>query len=142
MNADGPISSDALRYSEGGTSRDALCGSEKTLHIVMCPQGSQCESLTMKGRDEMWMRLYTVCDAILYKLYLGASCALQIVLVGGRNSQNSKGPDVRKHGLRRSVMAKVIEFYIPKNFQSPNMWAPQLQLGKVIEFRSAAKKSA
>ena len=39
-------------------------------------------------------------------------------------------------------MAKVIEFYVPKNFQSPSMWAPQLQLGKVIEFRSAAKKSA
>lgn len=39
-------------------------------------------------------------------------------------------------------MAKVIEFYVPKNFQSQNMWAPQLQLGKVIEFRSVGKKSA
>ena len=39
-------------------------------------------------------------------------------------------------------MAKVIEFYIPKNFQSPQQWAPQLQFGKVIEFRSVVKKSA
>lgn len=39
-------------------------------------------------------------------------------------------------------MAKVIEFYIPKNFQSPSKWAPEMQLGKVIEFRSEAKKSA
>jgi hypothetical protein len=38
-------------------------------------------------------------------------------------------------------MAKVIEFYVPKNFQSPQKWAP-LQLGKVIEFRSVVKKSA
>jgi len=90
----------------------------------------------------MWMRLYAVCDAILHKLYLGASCALRVVLVGGRGSQDRKGPEVRKHGLRRPVMAKVIEFYVPKNFQSPNVWAPQLQVGKVIEFRSAAKKSA
>jgi hypothetical protein len=39
-------------------------------------------------------------------------------------------------------MAKVIEFYVPKGFQSPQKWATQLQLGKVIEFRSVAKKSA
>jgi hypothetical protein len=39
-------------------------------------------------------------------------------------------------------MAKVIEFYVPKNYQSPQQWAPQLQLGKVIEFRSEVKKSA
>lgn len=38
-------------------------------------------------------------------------------------------------------MAKVIEYYVPKNFQSPQKWTPQ-QLGKVIEFRSEAKKSA
>jgi len=96
----------------------------------------------MQGRDEMWMKLYTVCDAILHKLYLGASGALRIVLIGGGGSQDGKGPEVQKHGLRRSVMAKVIEFYVPKNFQSSQKWAPELQLGKVIEFRAAAKKSA
>ena len=39
-------------------------------------------------------------------------------------------------------MAKVIEFYVPKSFRSSCKWVPQLQLGKVIEFRSDAKKSA
>jgi hypothetical protein len=39
-------------------------------------------------------------------------------------------------------MAKVIEFYLPKNFQKPLKWAPQLQCGKVIEFCSQTKKSA
>jgi len=39
-------------------------------------------------------------------------------------------------------MAKVIEFYVPKNFPSRCNWVPQLQLGKVIEFRSEVKKSA
>ena len=32
------------------------------------------------------------CDAILHKLYLGASCALWIMLVGGHGSQDCKGP--------------------------------------------------
>ena len=40
------------------------------------------------------------------------------------------------------VMAKVIEFYIPKNFRKPLKCAPQLQCGKVIEFCSQIKKSA
>jgi len=38
-------------------------------------------------------------------------------------------------------MAKVIEFYTPRNFQNPSK-SPQTQPGKVIEFRSEAKKSA
>ncbi len=39
-------------------------------------------------------------------------------------------------------MAKVVEFYVPKNFPKPRKWVPQLRLGKVIEFYSQAKKSA
>jgi len=39
-------------------------------------------------------------------------------------------------------MAEVIEFYIPKSFKQSHQWTPQVQLGKVIEFRSEAKKSA
>jgi hypothetical protein len=39
-------------------------------------------------------------------------------------------------------MAKVIEFYVPRNFPKPSKWAPQLQCGKVIEFCSQARKSA
>jgi len=40
------------------------------------------------------------------------------------------------------VMAKVIEFYIPKNFRKRLNGAPQLQPGKVIEFCLQTKKSA
>ena len=39
-------------------------------------------------------------------------------------------------------MAQVIEFYIPNNFRNRLKWAPQLQRGKVIEFRPQTKKSA
>ena len=39
-------------------------------------------------------------------------------------------------------MAKVIEFYVPKNFRKPLKWAPALHYGKIIEFCSPAKKSA
>ena len=31
-------------------------------------------------------------------------------------------------------MAKVIEFYIPKNFRKPFKWVPELQRGKIREF--------
>jgi hypothetical protein len=40
------------------------------------------------------------------------------------------------------VMAKVIEFWVPKNFRKPLKWEPPQQGGKVIEFCSQAKKSA
>ena len=40
------------------------------------------------------------------------------------------------------VMAKVIEFYVPKNFRKPLKWAPALHCGKIIEFCSPTKKSA
>jgi len=39
-------------------------------------------------------------------------------------------------------MAKVIEFYVPKNFRNSLTWAPQVQCGKVIEFCLQTKKSA
>jgi len=39
-------------------------------------------------------------------------------------------------------VAKVIEFFVPKNFRKPLKWAPQLQCGKVIEFCLQIKKSA
>jgi len=39
-------------------------------------------------------------------------------------------------------MAKVIEFYVPNNFRPQLTWTPQLQLGKVIEFRLETEKSA
>jgi hypothetical protein len=48
----------------------------------------------------------------------------------------------RDHRIKEIAMAKVIEFYVPKNFRKPLKWAPRLQCGKVIEFRSQTKKSA
>ena len=45
-------------------------------------------------------------------------------------------------GVREIVMAKVIEFYTPKNFRKPLRWTPQPQHGKVIEFCMQTKKSA
>jgi hypothetical protein len=37
------------------------------------------------------------------------------------------GPD---HKIKEIVMAKVIEFYIPKNFRKPLKWAPQAAMRK------------
>jgi hypothetical protein len=37
-------------------------------------------------------------------------------------------------------MAKVIEFYIPENARKPRKWAPEQQLGKVIEFSLAGEE--
>jgi hypothetical protein len=48
----------------------------------------------------------------------------------------------RDHKIKEIVMAKVIEFYVPKNFRKPLKWAPLLQYGKVIEFCAQTKKSA
>jgi hypothetical protein len=39
-------------------------------------------------------------------------------------------------------MAKMIEFYIPKNFRKALRTAASLQLGKIIEFCPQTKKSA
>lgn len=39
-------------------------------------------------------------------------------------------------------MAKVIGFYVPKNFQNRLKWAHRLHGGKVVEFRPLTKKSA
>jgi hypothetical protein len=39
-------------------------------------------------------------------------------------------------------MAKVIEFYVPKNFRKPLKSAQALQCATIIEFCSPTKKSA
>jgi hypothetical protein len=39
-------------------------------------------------------------------------------------------------------MAKVIQFYVPKNFRKPLKWASALRSGTIIEFSSPTKKSA
>jgi hypothetical protein len=42
----------------------------------------------------------------------------------------------------KPVTAKVIEFYVPKNFRGPRRPTVEMQLGRIIEFRLPAKKSA
>ncbi len=44
--------------------------------------------------------------------------------------------------VKETVMAKVIEFYIPKNFRKPLSTGAQPQLGKIIEFGPQTKRSA
>jgi hypothetical protein len=39
-------------------------------------------------------------------------------------------------------MAKVIEFYMPKNFRKPSSTVAQPQRGRIIEFRLQTKRSA
>ena len=89
----------------------------------------------------MWMRSCAVCKAILHKLRLCDSVRCQC---GGPGRTKGVERTIGSRGseVKESVMAKVIEFYVPKNFQSRCNWVPQLQLGKVIEFRSEVKKSA
>jgi len=40
------------------------------------------------------------------------------------------------------AMAKVIEFYIPKNFRRSMKWLPEFQRGRILEFCPQTKKSA
>ena len=48
----------------------------------------------------------------------------------------------QKDQIEEIVMAKVIEFYVPKRFQRPFQGASQAQSAKVIEFCSQTRKSA
>jgi hypothetical protein len=45
------------------------------------------------------------------------------------------------HKIKETVIAKVIEFYVPKNFRNTLVRAAQPQPGKAIEFCSQAKIS-
>jgi hypothetical protein len=47
----------------------------------------------------------------------------------------------RGHTIKERVMAKVIEFYVPKNLRNAFVRAGQPQPGTVIEFSSQAKRS-
>jgi len=57
---------------------------------------------------------------------------LQVRYVGYGNS---------KVGARRSA-AKVIEFYLPKNFRKSVSWTAPGERGKILEFVLPVKKSA
>jgi hypothetical protein len=54
--------------------------------------------------------------------------------------QSPRAP--RFNRLQEIVMAKVIEFYVPKNFRKLLRTVAQPQLGKIIEFCPQTKRSA
>jgi hypothetical protein len=44
--------------------------------------------------------------------------------------------------IEEVAVAKVIAFYIPKNFRKSFKWVPELQRGQILEFCPQTKKSA
>jgi len=65
-------------------------------------------------------------------------------LIATDKSERTSGtaPSTEINRLLENVMAKVIEFYIPKNFRKPLRTAAQPQLGKIIDFCPQTKRSA
>ena len=57
-------------------------------------------------------------------------------------SWNLEDHDDSSARAKEVTMAKVIEFYIPKNFRRPMKWVRELQCGRILEFRAQTKKSA
>jgi hypothetical protein len=53
-----------------------------------------------------------------------------------------KGIAIFRTWSKEVAMAKVIEFYIPKNFRKPLKRVSVLQRGKIIEFYPQTRKSA
>jgi len=49
---------------------------------------------------------------------------------------------VKQVGISEDVMAKVIEFYIPRSFRKSSKWFPAGQQAKLLEFSPSARKSA
>ena len=66
-------------------------------------------------------------------------------MVGPRSLGGDSAPPLEiteADEIKEIVMAKLIEFYIPKNFRKPLRTAAQPQLGKIIEFCPQTKRSA
>ena len=80
---------------------------------------------------------------ILLRTLVAISCAVPADGFGRaiRTSNLIGAPPTEIHRLKEMVMAKVIEFFVPKNFRNPFVRASQPRPGKVIEFCSQAKKS-
>lgn len=48
----------------------------------------------------------------------------------------------KQAGEKGGVVAKIIEFYVPSNFQKKEKWVPARNRGKIIEFSVQTVKSA
>jgi hypothetical protein len=98
-----------------------------------------------EGESELWIRSNAVFKTILSKLRLSDSVHRQCgwfcpVCWIVKPQYTATGKKI--YGMKETVMARVIEFYIPGNFKNSRKWVPQPQLGKVIEFHQPAVKSA
>jgi len=62
--------------------------------------------------------------------------------LAGRAAETTRGITVRRTAIGGVVMAKVIEFYMPKTFRKPTKRVPAEDRGKIIEFRPQTRKSA
>ena len=57
-------------------------------------------------------------------------------------SSNHEDHDASRAWAKEVAMAKVIEIYIPKNFRKPMKWVPELERGRILEFRTQTRKLA
>jgi hypothetical protein len=60
----------------------------------------------------------------------------------GERTDQAQPTAPRSTRIQEIVMARIIEFYIPKNFRKPLRTTAQAQLGKIIEFCPQTRKSA
>jgi hypothetical protein len=92
----------------------------------------------------MWMRSCAVCMALLHNIRLCDSvrCQCGWIWVDRLESSADGVWPTEGNEIKEVVMAKVIGFYVPKNFRKPLKWAPALHCGTIIEFCSPTKKSA
>jgi hypothetical protein len=80
----------------------------------------------------------------LHEVLVMAARNVASALIATDKSERTTAPPraPRFNRLRRNVMAKVIEFYIPKDFRKALRTAAQPRFGKIIEFCPQSKRSA
>jgi hypothetical protein len=66
--------------------------------------------------------------------------AILFVVSAGGNGWVTRSK--QKVGQKGTAVAKIIEFYIPNNFQRKEKWIPPQNRGKIIEFSLPTRKSA
>jgi len=77
------------------------------------------------------------CKVLLRQLRFRRICPLRVakaLVVSTRSDVASE--------IRRRVVAKIIEFYIPSSFRKSGKWIPPKERGKIIEFAPETKKTA
>jgi hypothetical protein len=78
-------------------------------------------------------------DNIVWYGVLKAVCFFWSYGGDSRSCERDRSSEVE---IMEVAMAKVIEFYIPKNFRKPMNSVRELQRGRILEFRTQTRKSA